>query len=195
MLSGFRGRLYSNDPVEGQVLLACDERGAFGGRYVEREAAHTGAGVRHLAIAVLLWNSRGEVLLQKRKHRLFDGLWDVSGATHPLHRGDRPDETPEEATARCLEREYGLTGLLVQEIGAFNYYAQDEERCENEHCLLFIAQYDGEVVASDEVAYDCRWVPLTELFLGVAQHPERYTPWAIESVPLLHASEIARKAP
>jgi isopentenyl-diphosphate delta-isomerase len=180
--------------VDSQTLLACDDGGVFRGRYVDREIAHTGAGVRHLAIAVLLWNARGEVLLQKRKHRLFDGLWDVSGATHPLHRGDQPDETPEEATARCLEREYGLSGLLAEEIGAFNYYAQDAERCENEHCLLFIAQYDGEVKVSDEVAYDCQWVPLAALFLGVAQHPARYTPWAIESVPLLRASEIARKA-
>ncbi len=180
--------------MEKQTLLVCDERGDFKGQYVEREIAHTGAGVRHLAIAVLLWNGRGEVLLQKRKHRLFDGLWDVSGATHPLHRGDQPDETPEEATTRCLEVEYGLAGVPAEEIGAFNYYAQDQERCENEHCILFIARYDGEVTASDDVAYGCQWVPLAEMIGEVERHPERYTPWAIESVPLLRASAIARRA-
>jgi isopentenyl-diphosphate Delta-isomerase len=180
--------------LDHQTLLVCDERGTFQGQYVEREIAHTGAGVRHLAIAVLLWNGQGDVLLQKRKHRLFDGLWDVSGATHPLHRGDRPDETPEEATARCLEREYGIVGVPARAIGAFNYYAPDGERCENEHCILFVARYDGEVTASDDVAYGCRWVPLAELVRDVELYPERYTPWAIESVPLLRTSEIGRRA-
>lgn len=179
--------------MEHQTLLACDERGTFHGQYVEREVAHTGAGVRHLAIAVQIWNGRGEVLLQKRKHRLFDGLWDVSGATHPLHRADQPDETPEEATARCLEREYGIVGVPAEAIGAFNYYAPDGERCENEHCILFIARYDGPVQASDDVAYGCQWMPLAELIQDVERQPERYTPWAIESVPLLRASEIGRQ--
>ena len=58
-------------------------------------------------------------------------------------------------------------------IGAFNYYAQDRAQCENEHCILFIARYEGDVVASNDVAYGCRWVPLVKLLRDVERHPKR----------------------
>lgn len=70
-----------------QIIMACDDNGVFSGEYIPKEVGHTGQGKRHLAIAVLLYNGQGKVLLQQRKHRVFD------------------DETFEEATQRCLERE------------------------------------------------------------------------------------------
>lgn len=67
--------------TDGQIILACDEQGVFTGEYIPKEIGHTGKGKRHLAITVLLENSKGEVLLQRRKHQIFDGIWDLTGAT------------------------------------------------------------------------------------------------------------------
>src|SRR3989344_1200496 len=68
-----------------QTILAVDDNGNFL-EYISKEAGHSGKGKRHLAIAVLLTNSEGQVLLQKRKHQIFDNIWDITGATHPLHK-------------------------------------------------------------------------------------------------------------
>ena len=70
---------------DSQIILAVDDSGNFL-EYIPKELGHTGEGKRHLAIAVLLFNSKGQVLLQKRKHKIFDNIWDITGATHPLHK-------------------------------------------------------------------------------------------------------------
>jgi len=71
--------------MDQQIILAVNDNGKFL-EYIPKETGHKGVGKRHLAIAVLLQNSKGQVLLQKRKHQIFDNLWDITGATHPLHK-------------------------------------------------------------------------------------------------------------
>jgi len=124
-----------------QILLACDPDGRFSGEYVQRDTAHQGDGRRHLAVAVLLYNRAGELLLQRRKHRLFDDVWDLTGATHPLHRPDGTDESLDDAAHRCLAHEYDVSVPGLVPIGAFVYFAQDRDglHCEHEHCTVFVA--------------------------------------------------------
>src|SRR5690242_5312806 len=130
-----------------QILLACDDEGQFTGQYVRRDIAHAGDGRRHLAIAVLLYNRRGEMLLQRRRHALFDDVRDITGATHPHRLADGTQEPLEEAALRCLRDEYGVTLARLSEVGAFVYFARDPGglHCENEHCTLYVGQYDGPV--------------------------------------------------
>jgi isopentenyldiphosphate isomerase len=169
----------------GQTLLLADQDGRFTGEYIAKELAHRGDGRRHLAIAVLLYNSKDEVLLQRRRHRIFDDLWDLTGATHPLHREDGSDETFEQAGARCLEVEYDLHGVALETVGAFNYFARYGELCENEHCALLLGAYSGPLRLNPAVGYDCHWMPRLEFAGDIAQHPGRYTAWARESARLL----------
>jgi isopentenyl-diphosphate delta-isomerase len=170
-----------------QVLLACDDDGRFTGQYVRRDVAHTGDGHRHLAIAVLLYNARGEVLLQRRRHALFDDVWDITGATHPLRRADGTDEPLEQAALRCLRDEYGLDQTVLTEVGAFTYFAKDPGGllCENEHCTLFVGACDGPVLLNQEVGYTCAWVSKSFLLEDIAASPDTYAPWARLSVDLL----------
>lgn len=83
--------------MDNQIILACDDQGNFTGEYIPKEVGHTGNGKRHLAITVLLYNNQGQVLLQRRKHQVFDDIWDITGATHPLHTDDE-DESLKQAT-------------------------------------------------------------------------------------------------
>ncbi len=71
--------------MDEQIILAVDDEGKFL-EYIPKIAGHKGQGQRHLAIAVLIYNSQTQVLLQKRKHQIFDNIWDLTGATHPLHK-------------------------------------------------------------------------------------------------------------
>lgn len=168
-----------------QTILSVDDNGKFLG-YIPKEEGHTGEGRRHLAIAVLLQNSKNQVLLQKRKHKIFDNIWDITGATHPLHLENKTNESLEEATGRCLAEEWRIKQkIALKNLGFFNYFAQYGDNCENEHCFLMIGQYDGEVSLNPDLGYEYKWVEKEEFLKDIAQNPANYTPWAKEAVRLL----------
>ena len=132
--------------TDNQIILGADENGNFTGEYFPKMVGHTGKGKHHFAISVFLYNSKGELLLQKRKHQVFDNIWDMSASTHQLHRKDDTDETDEQATLRALKVEYGINSVdHLENLGGINYFAKYGEFCENEHDKILIAQYDGEV--------------------------------------------------
>lgn len=171
--------------MDEQIILAVDGKGNFKGEYIPKSVGHTGEGKRHLAISVLLYNSKGQVLLQKRKHKIFDDIWDVTGATHPLHK-DGKDESLEEATLRCLKTEWGIREIGgIRVIGAFNYFAKYGEYCENEHCAILIGEYNGPLNLSSEVGYSYKWVSEEEFLKNIKKNPKKYSPWAVEAAKLI----------
>src|SRR3990172_5782082 len=93
-------------PPPSQTLIVVDDADTIV-RYAPREECHTGDGLHHRAIMLMVFNAQGRVLLQNRKHRLFDGLWDGAGATHPLHT-DAGDESYEQSGTRCLREEWDM---------------------------------------------------------------------------------------
>ena len=168
------------------IVIVCDNKGNPTGQFVDREAGHTGSGKHHLAITVLLVNSQGQVLLQKRKHKRFDSLWDLTGATDLYHFEDGKDESFEEATLRCLKKEWGIREIeKIRENGGFNYFAKWGEYCENEFCAMLTGQFDGEVKMNPEVAYSYKWVNKQDFLKDIENSPKNYTPWAIEGVKAL----------
>lgn len=167
---------------DSQIILAVDDSGNFL-EYIPKEVGHTGEGKRHLAIVVLLQNSKGQVLLQKRKHKIFDNIWDITGATHPLHKEDGTDESLEDATRRCLREEWGIREIgEIRKRGEFNYFAQYGKYCENEHCAMMVGEYDGEISLNPNMGYEYKWMDKQKFLKDIEQNPERYTPWAKEAV-------------
>ena len=176
--------------MDDQIILAVDDKGNFSGEYIPKSVGHTGDGKRHLAITVLLYNNKGQVLLQKRKHKVFDDIWDVTGATHPLHRQDGTDETLEEATWRCLEREYGIKDKIpLKNLGFFDYFAPyhtvQGDFCENEHCAILVGEYNGPLNLNPEVGYEYKWMNKDIFLKDIEANPQNYTPWAIEAVKII----------
>lgn len=175
-----------------QIILAVDDQGKFSGEYISKEVGHTGHGQRHLAISVLLYNSKGEVLLQKRKHKIFDDIWDVTGATHPLHKEDGTDETVEEATWRCLDVEYNIKEKIpLKNYGFFNYFAEYKDGfCEHEHCAILVGEYNKDFDLNSEVGYGYKWMSKEEFLKDVELNPRNYSPWAIEAVKVLKEAKF-----
>lgn len=183
-----------------QVILSVDDDGKFL-EYIPKELGHTGEGRRHLAITVLLSNSKGKVLLQKRKHKIFDNIWDFTGATHPLHNSDGPaspdggqggtDESLEEATRRCLKEEWDISDIRdIKKLGEFNYFAQYGDLCENEHCAMMVGEYNGEINLDPKVGYEYKWMDKKEFLSDVESNPDKYTPWVIEGIKVLKQAEF-----
>lgn len=168
------------------IIIVCDDNGNPTGEYIPKEVGHTGLGKHHLAITVLLYNSKGEVLLQKRKHKRFDGLWDLTGATDLYCLEDKTQETFEDATYRCIKREYGISEVLnLKNLGGFNYFAKWGDLCENEYCVMMVAKYDGEIKMDPSVGYEYKWVENQEFLKDIQTNPQNYTPWAIEGARIL----------
>src|SRR5689334_16412405 len=71
---------------------------------MEKMEAHR-KGVLHRAFSVILFNSKGEVLLQKRSSQKYHsaGLWTNTCCSHP-----RPTETMDKAVRRRLQEEMGI---------------------------------------------------------------------------------------
>lgn len=169
-----------------QIILVADEAGNHTGEYIPKEVGHTGEGKHHLAISILLYNNQGQVLLQKRKHLVFNDIWDFTGSTHQLHKEDSSDETDEEAALRCLKREYNIDKVEnLKNYGGVNYFAMYGEFCENEHDKILTAEYNGEVDLNSEVGYNYKWMEKQEFLKDIETNPQNYAPWAVKGTHLL----------
>jgi len=173
-----------------QTILTADKNGKFTGEYVSKIKAHTGDGIHHLAITVFIFNPKGEVLLQKRKHKIFDNIWDNTASTHQLHLEEGHDETDEEATLRCLNREWGIEEVTLENHGGINYFAKYGEYCENEFCKILTGFYDGSLRPNDEVMYEYKWLDKTQFQKDLEENPDKYTPWCKEAVRLLKDKKV-----
>lgn len=174
----------SRPSTKEQIIIVCDDKGNPTGEYIPKMRGVSGQGIKHLAISIVLYNSKGEVLLQKRKHLVFDNLWDLTASTDLSHFEDR-DESFLEAAERCLKREYSISNLLLKNLGGFSYFAKDGSHCENEYDVILTGEYDGEVNMNPEVGYEYKWMDKNNFLKDIDENPQSYTIWAIKGVNLL----------
>jgi isopentenyl-diphosphate Delta-isomerase len=155
-----------------EAVILVDEHDNVVGT-MEKLEAHR-RGVLHRAFSILLFNTKGQVLLQKRSKNKYHsgGLWTNTCCSHPL-----PGETLEHATRRKLKQEMGID-LPTEFAYKFMYRAQlDHGLTEYEYDHVYIGQFnDTPRVNADEVE-DWKYADLAFLRQDVQQHPERYTYW------------------
>lgn len=166
--------------MKDQNLILVDNKNNPNGKYAPKTLCHSGKGITHLAFTLLILNNKNEVLLQERKHLLWDHFWDLTNS-HPLHL-ETHDENIGEAVSRCLWKEWGIN-FPVEELFSFRYFASHKDNfCESEYCVFLLGKYDGKVYPDDEVAYGYKWMNLTDLKNDVKIHPEFYTPWFLRGI-------------
>ena len=161
-----------------EVVLVDEEGREIGS--AEKLEAHRDGGKLHLAFSIVLFNRRGETLLQRRSTRKyhFGGLWTNACCGHP-----RPGEVLAEAARRRLREELGVDSDL-SEVFCFVYRAIDPRSGLGEHEVdhVFVGRLDAEPRPDPEEIDALRWVEQAELERDVAAHPERYTPWFAQLV-------------
>lgn len=172
--------------MDEQIILACDDQGNFL-EYIPRAVGHTGQGRRHKAITALVYNSKGQVLLQKRKHQVFDNVWCFSADTHPYHLKSG-DESLENATKRALKEDFGIENITLKNLGSFNYFGKDREFCENEYCAMMIGEYNGEVTLNPNAGYEYIWMDKKDFLKNFENNPEKYAPWVPGGIEILKKS-------
>lgn len=153
------------------ILLVDKEDKELG--YGEKMEVHK-KGVFHRAFSIFIFNSKGELLIQKREKNKYHspGLWTNTCCSH-----QRQGEKLEEAIHRRIKEEMGFDCNL-KEAFQFSYSVQfNEELYENEYDHVFIGFYDGEVTINTQEVQEFKWVDLEWLKKDINQYPEKYTYW------------------
>lgn len=168
--------------LEEEVILV-DEFDQVLGR-AEKLEAHRRGGMLHRAFSIFLFNTAGELLLQRRapgKYH-FGGLWTNSCCGHP-----RPGEELRTAAQRRLREELGVQPRL-QHAHTFRYHAVDAHSEFSEHEIdhIFTGCFQGQPRQNAAEFDALRWISPGALRAELEATPERFTPW------LLH---VARKIP
>lgn len=131
-------------------------------------------GKLHRAFSIFVFNSKGEVLLQKRSSKKYHsgGLWTNTCCSHP-----KPKETLLASAHRRLKKEMGFDCPL-SEVFSFVYKAKlDHELTEYEFDHVLIGKFDKNPVINIEEAEDFKWASPKFLKQDIKKNPDSYTYW------------------
>ena len=131
-------------------------------------------GLLHRAFSVFLFNTAGEMLLQRRAATKYHspGLWSNTCCSHP-----RPGEAVLDAAHRRLQEEMGLTSDLSPAFSFIYRIAFDNGLIEHELDHVLIGRTEASPAPHPDEADAWRWIQPDALRADVATHPERYTYW------------------
>ena len=142
----------------------------------EKLEAHK-KGLLHRAFSVFIFNSKGELLLQRRASDKYHsgGLWSNTCCSHP-----RPGEKLISAATRRLKEEMGIETTLSQTF-SFTYKVNLENGLtEHEYDHVFLGVFDGSPKVNPSEATDWKWIDVEDLKKDIEANPRKYTYWLKE---------------
>jgi isopentenyl-diphosphate Delta-isomerase len=154
-----------------QVILVDKDDNAIG--TMEKMEAHQ-KGVLHRAFSILVFNSKGEMLIQKRARTKYHsgGLWTNACCSHPV-----PQENIATTARKRLQHEMGID-TLPEFLYKFTYQTNlDKNLVEHEVDHVFKAIYNGNPAINLEEAEDWKFIGLDELQKEINSNPQHYTHW------------------
>jgi isopentenyl-diphosphate Delta-isomerase len=154
-----------------QVILV-DEHDNVVGAMDKLEAHYKGA--LHRAFSIVIFNSKGELLLQKRSANKYHsgGLWTNSCCSHP-----KPDEQIEDAASTRLKYEMGID---LQPDFAYKFLYKsplDNNLIEHELDYVFTGVFDGIPSINQEEVEEWKFINIDDLRSDIDHHPQNYTVW------------------
>lgn len=157
--------------MEEFVVLVNPEDEVLG--LMEKQQAHVN-GLLHRAFSIFLFNSKGEMLLQKRAAKKYHSpnQWTNAVCSHP-----RNGETYLDGATRRLKEELGITADLSEK---FNFiYKADvgEGLWEHELDHVFVGTYEGDFNLNKDEVDDVRYISMEELDRELSENPEHFTEW------------------
>ena len=156
-----------------EMVVLVDEKNEVLG-YLDKLEAHK-KGLLHRAISVIIYNSKGEMLIQQRSLKKYHwaGIWSNTCCSHP-----RKNESFKAAAERRLFEELGFKTELKEEFH-FIYKALDKPSglTEYEYDTVFTGVYDKPFEFNKNEIQDVRWLLPAELEQDIAQHADQYSFW------------------
>lgn len=157
--------------MEEFVVLVNPEDKVLG--LMEKQQAHIN-GLLHRAFSVFLFNSNGEMLLQKRASGKYHSplKWTNAVCSHP-----RSEETYLEGAKRRVKEELGIDVELSEK---FNFiYKADVGNGLWEHELdhVFTGNFEGEFYLNKDEVEEVRYISLENLNQEISENPDNFTEW------------------
>lgn len=157
--------------MEEQVILV-DENDKNIGQMNKLEVHKKG--LLHRAISIFIFNSKGEMLIQKRALHKYHtpGLWSNSACSHP-----RNNEIVKCAAERRLKEEMGITCDLFFSFSFLYKATFDNGLIENELDHVFIGFCDDKPIINQSEVCDYKYISTNNLRKEIITKPEAFTPW------------------
>ena len=131
-------------------------------------------GVLHRAFSIFIFNSKYELLLQKRASSKYHsgGLWTNTCCSHP-----REGEDTLDAANRRLDEEMGIKTSL-RKVYNFIYKAElDNQLTEHEFDHVFYGVCDNDPILNKDEAEDFKWVDMETLNNDIIKNEDNYIVW------------------
>lgn len=144
-----------------ELFPLVDEEGRVTGKATRGEC-HNGSHLLHPVVHLHVFNSRGEVYLQKRPEwkDIQPGKWDTAVGGHIDY-----GETPEDALRREVREELGITDFQPQFVEKYIF----ESARERELVYVNRTTYDGPIRPSSEELDGGRFWTLDEIHAAIGQ--------------------------
>ncbi len=139
----------------------------------EKDEAHR-RGLRHRAFSVIVKNSSGAILVQRRANGKYHspGLWANACCGHP-----RVGEDVTDAARRRLGEELGFACDLERKRSHLYRSEVGGGMIEDEYVHVFFGTYDGKVLPNAAEVSAIRWTDPEQLMAGMADDPDSYAAW------------------
>jgi len=144
-------------------------------------------GAKHVGITIACLDDNGRVLVQHRRHKIFDKVWCLSGDTHPYRMLGRPEvESLGRAASRCAMDDLGANVRRWTKTLTVSYSARDPRDpryCENEFLHVLVAKLDSPFKMNPKNVYALRWAEISEISkdssADMKKEPidRKYAPW------------------
>ena len=131
-------------------------------------------GLLHRAFSIFIFNSKYELLLQKRASSKYHsgGLWTNTCCSHP-----REGEEILDAANRRLIEEMGIETSL-RKVHDFIYKAElDNDLTEHEFDHVFYGIYNEDPIINEDEADDFKWIDMDSLNEDIKTNGNNYTIW------------------
>lgn len=154
-----------------QVILVNNEDTERG--TMEKMEAHL-RGELHRAYSVFIFNSKNELLLQRRAINKYHsgGLWTNTCCSHP-----QPGENMNESARKRLIEEMGIDCALKNVFNFIYKIKLDNELIEHELDHVFIGLSDESPKINLQEVMEWKFVEIIEIKKSLELNPESYTVW------------------
>ncbi len=145
-------------------------------------------GHSYRVVQILILNSKGEMLIQKRGDHvaIWPSIWDHAVGGHVDEREDYFTAAKREA-----KEELAIEQIELKEIKKYFLDEVDEKgRVKKRFITLYEATYDGKVVPDEGELSDIKWLSMAELEKWMKEKPEDFTPSLFESMEIYKETRI-----
>ena len=156
----------------------------------EKIQAHIDADL-HRAFSVLLYNSKGEMLIHKRANSKYHcpNMWTNACCSHPT-----PGESRNDAAKRRMKEELGYENIKLIKKFTFTYKKEfDNGLTENEIDTVFVGftENNPPKINPDEIQV-WKWISISELLEDIKLNRPKYSFWFQKILAIYYGNKIKR---